>query len=165
MVPGGVQVLATQAVASPPDSLLLLDSPAAGLSDGLEGAGAAALFLHVGAHPLPPHALPSYNTLPRRLLLTASSPACTRRVRCNRTCVFEEAHQPDAWLGCAAGLANGVLLRTEVDRVTGQLSDTRTRFLGTRPPSCWRRPCGGCAPCWPSPPAPGSATPLWAATT
>lgn len=33
-----------------------------------------------------------------------------------------------------AGLANGVLLRTEVDRVTGQLEDTRTRFLGTRPP-------------------------------
>ena len=33
-----------------------------------------------------------------------------------------------------AGLANGVLLRTEVDHVTGQLSDTRTRFLGTRPP-------------------------------
>ncbi|KAL4425697.1 hypothetical protein ABPG75_009713 [Micractinium tetrahymenae] len=32
------------------------------------------------------------------------------------------------------GLVNGVLLRTEVDRVTGQLSDTRTRFLGTRPP-------------------------------
>ena len=35
---------------------------------------------------------------------------------------------------CFAGLANGVLLRTEVDRVTGQLSDTRQRFLGTRPP-------------------------------
>jgi splicing factor 3B subunit 3 len=33
-----------------------------------------------------------------------------------------------------AGLLNGVLLRTEVDKVTGQLSDTRTRFLGTRPP-------------------------------
>lgn len=33
-----------------------------------------------------------------------------------------------------AGLANGVLLRTQVDRITGQLSDTRTRFLGTRPP-------------------------------
>lgn len=32
------------------------------------------------------------------------------------------------------GLANGVLLRTQVDRITGQLSDTRTRFLGTRPP-------------------------------
>jgi hypothetical protein len=29
---------------------------------------------------------------------------------------------------------NGVLLRTEVDKVTGQLSDTRSRFLGTRPP-------------------------------
>lgn len=27
-----------------------------------------------------------------------------------------------------------MLLRTEVDRVTGQLEDTRTRFLGTRPP-------------------------------
>jgi len=25
-------------------------------------------------------------------------------------------------------------LRTQVDRITGQLSDTRTRFLGTRPP-------------------------------
>ena len=25
-------------------------------------------------------------------------------------------------------------MRTQVDRVTGQLSDTRTRFLGTRPP-------------------------------
>ena len=34
----------------------------------------------------------------------------------------------------APGLANGVLLRTEVDPVTGQLSDTRQRFLGTRPP-------------------------------
>ena len=34
----------------------------------------------------------------------------------------------------AAGLANGVLLRSEVDRVTGQLSDTRKRFLGTRAP-------------------------------
>ncbi len=25
-------------------------------------------------------------------------------------------------------------MRTQVDRITGQLSDTRTRFLGTRPP-------------------------------
>lgn len=33
-----------------------------------------------------------------------------------------------------SGLANGVLLRTEMDRVTGAMSDTRTRFLGTRPP-------------------------------
>lgn len=33
-----------------------------------------------------------------------------------------------------AGLQNGVLLRTEVDMVTGQLSDTRTRFLGLRAP-------------------------------
>ena len=33
-----------------------------------------------------------------------------------------------------AGLANGILLRTEIDSITGQLSDTRTRFLGTRSP-------------------------------
>jgi splicing factor 3B subunit 3 len=29
------------------------------------------------------------------------------------------------------GLVNGVLLRTVVDNVTGVLSDSRTRFLGT----------------------------------
>ncbi|KAH7296253.1 hypothetical protein KP509_26G015800 [Ceratopteris richardii] len=33
-----------------------------------------------------------------------------------------------------AGLQNGVLLRTEVDMVNGQLSDSRTRFLGLRAP-------------------------------
>ena len=33
-----------------------------------------------------------------------------------------------------AGLANGTLLRTEVDKVSGQLSDTRTRFVGTKAP-------------------------------
>ena len=32
------------------------------------------------------------------------------------------------------GLTNGVLLRCAVDKVGGQLSDTRTRFLGSRPP-------------------------------
>jgi splicing factor 3B subunit 3 len=31
------------------------------------------------------------------------------------------------------GLANGVMIRTVVDDVTGELSDPRTRFLGTRP--------------------------------
>ena len=33
-----------------------------------------------------------------------------------------------------AGLANGVLLRAELDGVTGHLSDARSRFLGTRAP-------------------------------
>uniref|UniRef100_A0A5S6QBT0 CPSF_A domain-containing protein n=1 Tax=Trichuris muris TaxID=70415 RepID=A0A5S6QBT0_TRIMR len=32
-----------------------------------------------------------------------------------------------------AGLENGVLLRTVVDNVTGELRDTRTRYLGTKP--------------------------------
>ncbi|PSC75527.1 splicing factor 3B subunit 3-like [Micractinium conductrix] len=74
-----LKVLGTQAVGATPESVLLLDSPAAGKDGGDEGAGSGALFLQVG-------------------------------------------------------LVNGVLLRTEVDKVTGQLSDTRTRFLGTRPP-------------------------------
>lgn len=32
------------------------------------------------------------------------------------------------------GLANGLLQRTDVDRVTGQMTDTRTRFLGAKRP-------------------------------
>ena len=45
----GAQVLATQQVASPPDSLLLLDSPEAGVDAGQEGAGTGSIFLHIGA--------------------------------------------------------------------------------------------------------------------
>ena len=30
------------------------------------------------------------------------------------------------------GLQNGVLLRTSIDSVTGEISDTRTRYLGTK---------------------------------
>lgn len=33
------------------------------------------------------------------------------------------------------GLQNGVLIRTEVDPLSGRLSDQRTRFLGTRAPT------------------------------
>ncbi|KAK9814939.1 hypothetical protein WJX73_002520 [Symbiochloris irregularis] len=76
-----LEVKATQMTNSPPESLLLLDTPAAaGPANPADDDSSApgALFLH-------------------------------------------------------AGLANGVLLRSEVDRVTGSLSDTRTRFLGTRP--------------------------------
>ncbi|KXZ43846.1 hypothetical protein GPECTOR_79g125 [Gonium pectorale] len=32
------------------------------------------------------------------------------------------------------GLQNGILIRSEVDRLSGQLSDSRSRFLGTRAP-------------------------------
>ncbi|CAL5225226.1 g8014 [Coccomyxa viridis] len=41
------------------------------------------------------------------------------------------------------GLLNGLLLRTEVDKVTGQLSDTRTRFLGVRRPKLTAVPVRG----------------------
>ncbi|KAL6757658.1 CPSF A subunit region-domain-containing protein [Haematococcus lacustris] len=40
----------------------------------------------------------------------------------------------DSSLFLQVALINGVLLRTEVDRVSGQLTDPRSRFLGTRPP-------------------------------
>jgi len=75
-----LSMLATQAVACAPESLLMLDT-GVGESDQESDANAeaASLFLNIG-------------------------------------------------------LQNGVLLRTEVDRVTGQLSDTRTRFLGARAP-------------------------------
>ncbi|WIA12061.1 hypothetical protein OEZ85_012138 [Tetradesmus obliquus] len=46
----------------------------------------------------------------------------------------EEAGSGDAGLFLHVGLSNGVLQRTEVDRITGKLSDTRQRFLGTRAP-------------------------------
>jgi splicing factor 3B subunit 3 len=36
------------------------------------------------------------------------------------------------------GLQNGVLIRTEVDQVTGRLSEQRMRFLGTRRPNLLR---------------------------
>ncbi|KAG4151376.1 hypothetical protein ERO13_D04G061100v2 [Gossypium hirsutum] len=55
-----------------------------------------------------------------------------------------------------AGLQNGVLFRTVVDMVTGQLSDSRSRFLGLRPPKLFSvkvrgRPamlCLCCCCCW-----------------
>lgn len=36
------------------------------------------------------------------------------------------------------GLQNGVLLRTVLDPVTGDLADTRTRYLGSRPVKLFR---------------------------
>jgi splicing factor 3B subunit 3 len=45
---------------------------------------------------------------------------------------------PGGALVLHAGLTNGVLLRADVDTVTGQLSDARSRFLGTRPPRLTR---------------------------
>jgi splicing factor 3B subunit 3 len=40
----------------------------------------------------------------------------------------ESSHQQ---LFLHVGLVNGVLLRTIVDNITGLISDSRTRFLGT----------------------------------
>ncbi|XP_074585839.1 spliceosome-associated protein 130 A-like [Curcuma longa] len=46
----------------------------------------------------------------------------------------EEGADHPASVFLNAGLQNGVLFRTVVDMVTGQLSDTRSRFLGLRAP-------------------------------
>jgi splicing factor 3B subunit 3 len=55
------------------------------------------------------------------------------------------ASAPDASGGLFlhVGLSNGVLIRTEVDRATGKLTDTRQRFLGTRPPRLFPVAVGG----------------------
>lgn len=39
---------------------------------------------------------------------------------------------------CLSACQNGVLLRTVLDPVTGDLSDTRTRYLGSRPVKLFR---------------------------
>jgi splicing factor 3B subunit 3 len=41
------------------------------------------------------------------------------------------------------GLSNGVMLRARIDERSGQLSDTRTRFLGAKPARLFRLPLGG----------------------
>lgn len=41
------------------------------------------------------------------------------------------------------GLSNGVMLRTRLDSRTGQLSDSRTRFLGARAVKLFRLPLSG----------------------
>ncbi len=41
------------------------------------------------------------------------------------------------------GLGNGVLLRTAVDAITGALSDSRTRFLGTKPVQLFKATING----------------------
>ncbi|CAM8900822.1 unnamed protein product [Rhodiola kirilowii] len=46
----------------------------------------------------------------------------------------EDGADHPASLFLNAGLQNGVLFRTVVDMVTGQVSDARSRFLGLRPP-------------------------------
>uniref|UniRef100_A0A7S0PY64 DNA damage-binding protein 1 n=1 Tax=Coccolithus braarudii TaxID=221442 RepID=A0A7S0PY64_9EUKA len=42
------------------------------------------------------------------------------------------------------GLHNGVMLRARLDSRSGQLSDTRTRFVGAKPVKVFRVPLGGC---------------------
>ncbi|KAK9701194.1 pre-mRNA-splicing factor rse1, partial [Basidiobolus ranarum] len=52
--------------------------------------------------------------------------------------VDQDADRTHGTLYLNIGLQNGVLLRTLLDNVTGLLSDTRTRFLGSRPVKLFR---------------------------
>ncbi|KAG8947907.1 pre-mRNA-splicing factor rse1 [Tulasnella sp. 419] len=52
-----------------------------------------------------------------------------------------DKHNPSMFVNI--GLTNGVLLRTVLDPVNGQLTDTRTRFLGSRPVRLVRVPIHG----------------------
>eukprot|EP00854_Cymbomonas_tetramitiformis_P004112 gene4112-5087_t len=68
------------------------------------------------------------------VITTAAPPATLMQLD---TAMGSSADDADASVGSLflnIGLDNGVLLRTEVDRVTGQLSDTRMRMLGAKPP-------------------------------
>jgi len=49
-----------------------------------------------------------------------------------------EADSTHGMLYLTIGLQNGVLLRTVLDQVTGDLSDTRTRYLGSKPVKLFR---------------------------
>lgn len=54
-------------------------------------------------------------------------------------CLVEMGHGTESLeLYLHVGLANGVMLRTVVDSVNGQLSDTRARFLGSKPVRLYR---------------------------
>ncbi|ORY72192.1 splicing factor 3b, subunit 3, 130kDa, isoform CRA_b [Leucosporidium creatinivorum] len=52
-----------------------------------------------------------------------------------------DKHHPTLFVNI--GLQNGVLLRTVLDSISGQLTDTRTRFLGSRPVQLTRVPIHG----------------------
>lgn len=63
-------------------------------------------------------------------------------------CIVEMGQQDDSGTSSSTmflniGLSIGVLLRTVMDTVTGELSDTRTRYLGTRAVKLFRIPIHG----------------------
>lgn len=58
------------------------------------------------------------------------SPGCQPK----SVCLLEMGHSPqDLQLFLHVGLDNGLVLRTIIDSITGQLSDTRSRYIGSKP--------------------------------
>ncbi|GAO45938.1 hypothetical protein SAICODRAFT_6225 [Saitoella complicata NRRL Y-17804] len=67
------------------------------------------------------------NTLESLSVQALSAPA-------SALCIISQEDSYSAWTNFLhIGLYNGVYLRTVLDPVTGQLTDTRTRFLGSKP--------------------------------
>lgn len=48
-------------------------------------------------------------------------------------CLLEMTVDDERQIYLNVGLNNGVLLKTVIDSITGNLTDTRTRFLGSKP--------------------------------
>ena len=80
----------------------------------------------------------------RRVMVLSLDPDDLFQVLARQSCTFEleslaivgmqsEAADREELLCLYVGLRNGVLLRSTLDRSSGQLSDARTRFCGTRP--------------------------------
>lgn len=54
-------------------------------------------------------------------------------------CLLEMGHNPqDLQLYLHVGISNGLVLRTIIDSITGQLFDTRSRYIGTKPVKLFR---------------------------
>ena len=64
---------------------------------------------------------------------TQALPAAPEMVSIAEMGPIDDARETAGGLYLFTGLTNGVLLRTRLDKVSGNLSDTRTRYLGTRP--------------------------------
>ena len=111
-----------------PESVLLLDSPSAGKEGTDEGAGAGALFLQVRSGAVEPGNRREKPCRPRMRWQGIQAPehpahGCLLGRGRYLACLRSVCPAPETLLSPPpqVGLVNGVLLRTEVDRVTGQL--------------------------------------------
>lgn len=89
---------------------------------------------------------PSDCLSPRSMQALPSSPEslCLVEMGISDTSEQDGNIQSNVSLHLNIGLSNGVLLRTSLDPVSGDLADTRTRYLGSRPVKLFRIKVKGC---------------------